>query len=137
MHVLLQKIQLAAVTLRGEDSMLIPVVPSASGRYLLMKSLKALLGNTTWNINGADAATFDWVNEQALKKLTAIARDGERYLYPRFRGAFATGIKVPPPRVHRLDDPGMIPFDTALKRQLTSNVGGLPPHESEFLVILE
>jgi len=105
--------------------------------YLLMKSLKSLLGNRTWNIHGQNEAVFQWVNDQAQKKLSAIALDGERRIFPRIRGAFSDGIFVPPERTHRLDDPGMLPFKTALKGPLSSVIGGIPPHDDEFLVILE
>jgi len=102
---------------------------------LLLKALKALVGNKTWDLHGQDESVFLFIQELAKSKLEDIALRGEEELFPKFRGEFAD-IKMPPRAKHRLDGAHVLPFKS-LRTYLVSSIAGIPPHDHEFMVILE
>ena len=105
---------------------------------LLLKALKALVGNETWSLNNNDPKTFEYVRDQALHQLRRIARDGETRIYPKIRDAFGT-LKVPRRTKHRLDDRGVIPYRKTLHLPLHTVIADEPPpsDELEFLILLQ
>eukprot|EP00750_Incisomonas_marina_P006920 INCI14740.4.p1 GENE.INCI14740.4~~INCI14740.4.p1 ORF type:complete len:1069 (-),score=150.17 INCI14740.4:136-3342(-) len=107
----------------------------ADDETLLLKALKALVGNKTWNVHGHDPVVFRFIHALAASKLRDIAIQGEKQIFPKYRGSFSD-IPVPPNVKHRLDDPGVLPFKT-LRTHLQSTIAGIPRHDHEFMVVLE
>jgi len=111
-------------------------VLTAAHEQLLVKCLKSLVGNKTWDMNAQDPEMYKFVHQQALVKLKAIAAFGENTIFPKIRDKFAD-IAVPKHQHRRLDDRGVLPV-TALKDILhMRSVGGLATHSFEVMVLFE
>ena len=113
-----------------------PEFLSKDEQSLLVKSIKALLGNKTWNIGGQAKDVVDYIRGAAKEVLAHIAKDGEERIFPPIKGLF-TDIKVPPEGKHRLDDEGILPMEEL--RFFTEGIafGDVKPHPQEVLVMLE
>eukprot|EP00750_Incisomonas_marina_P019207 INCI3251.5.p1 GENE.INCI3251.5~~INCI3251.5.p1 ORF type:complete len:523 (+),score=60.21 INCI3251.5:272-1840(+) len=70
---------------------------SAADEDLILRSLKALIGNRTWNIHGCNRDVYAFLRSQAHVKLEEIAKRGESSLYKRVCGEFSH-VKLPPKR---------------------------------------
>eukprot|EP00750_Incisomonas_marina_P005850 INCI14175.1.p1 GENE.INCI14175.1~~INCI14175.1.p1 ORF type:complete len:921 (+),score=147.49 INCI14175.1:379-3141(+) len=109
---------------------------------LLLKAVRALLGNVTWDLNARDAVLFGELKRLVASKLDAFAARPERRLFAaldrdvigRIRG---TKKGEPQPRQ---DDDGVLSLDaTGLQVSLKSTILGLPPPPrcAEMVIILE
>ena len=103
---------------------------------LLLRSLKALLGNQTWAIHGFDPHVYRYLLRSAKVTLKTLATEGESRIYPLVRDFF-TDVKVPADSKPRLDNSGALLYKEALKKPLKQSFGQLRPHKYELLVILE
>lgn len=50
---------------------------------LLLKALKALVGNKTWNVHGHNPVVFRFIHALAASKLRDIAIQGEKQIFPK------------------------------------------------------
>ena len=102
---------------------------------LLVRALKNLVGNKTWDLDGHNPEVYALIREHALTRLQQIATQGEGSLFPKIKGAF-DDVVVPPNGKPRLDDAGVLPFD-ALQGFFKATVGDIPPHDHEVMVVFE
>lgn len=108
---------------------------------ILLKALKALVGNHTWFFHGSQSTqhkVFKHVQSEAKKQLESIASYGEDHIFSKIRGTFST-MTIPPRGKHRLDNPGILPYAKTLKIPLNAEIAGIQPvpDDMEFLVILQ
>ena len=91
---------------------------------LLLKSLKCLVGNKTWNFHGQNEVVFRLLQGHALRRLNSIASAGEEHIFSKIRLDVVDkiAIQVPPTKKHRLDDAGILPIQTLLHGHLSATV---------------
>ena len=111
---------------------------SKDDESLLVKSIKALLGNKTWNIGNQDQdkEVVGYIRDAASEVLATIAKDGEENIFPPIKDLF-TDIKVPPKGKHRLDDAGILPMEHLRFFTERMAFGPVKPHSHDVLVMLE
>ena len=109
----------------------------AADEDLLLKALKSLMGNHTWELHGRNKPLFAELQTRVRTKLKDLAAHPEQRLFAALDRDIMGRVKSSKKssKRPRQDDEGVLPL-AMLKDRLMATVVGIPPRQTREIVVL-